>query len=116
MRDMSSENTVGRTYVLQPSISEKQSNVEKPSVSHPSHYNKGQIEVIDFIEDQHLGFCLGNAIKYISRHDSKGVPAADLKKAIWYILRELKIVHGVSLSVDYQGNKILIKDLVEKNG
>ena len=37
------------------------------NVNHPDHYTSGKIEVIDFIEDQHLGFHLGNAVKYISR-------------------------------------------------
>ena len=40
-------------------------------VDHPSHYNAGRIEVIDFIEDQNLNFNLGNAVKYISRAGTK---------------------------------------------
>lgn len=60
-------------------------------VNHPSHYNAGKIEVIDFIEDQNLNFCLGNCVKYICRcmrkHDS---PKEDLEKAKWYLERELK--------------------------
>lgn len=61
-------------------------------VDHPSHYNAGRIEVIDFIEDQNLNFHLGNAVKYISRAGKKD-PAKfreDLEKAIWYLNRELK--------------------------
>lgn len=63
-------------------------------VDHPSHYNAGRIEVIDFIEDQGLNFNLGNAVKYISRAGKKD-PAKfreDLEKAIWYLKRELKRV------------------------
>lgn len=56
------------------------------SVNHPRHYNKGKIEVIDFIEDQQLGFHLGNAVKYICREDMRG-GVEDLQKAIWYIQR-----------------------------
>ena len=61
-------------------------------VNHPSHYNKGKIEVIDFIEDQELGFNLGNAVKYISRAGKKNVETyiQDLKKSIWYLEREVK--------------------------
>lgn len=62
------------------------------SVEHPSHYNSGKIEVIDFIEDQQLGFSLGNAIKYIARAGKKD-PAKtieDLKKAQWYLTREIE--------------------------
>ena len=36
-------------------------------VNHPAHYTDGQIEVIDFIDDKQLSYCLGNAVKYISR-------------------------------------------------
>lgn len=36
-------------------------------VDHPAYYTDGKIEVIAYIEDKHLGFCLGNAVKYISR-------------------------------------------------
>ena len=62
------------------------------NVNHPSHYTSGQIEVIDFIEDQHLGFHLGNAVKYISRAGRKD-PARtveDLRKAAWYLNRQIE--------------------------
>lgn len=67
------------------------------NVNNPSHYTDSKIEVIDYIEDKKLGFCLGNAIKYISRagkkHDSdKSVrekEIEDLQKAIWYINRRI---------------------------
>ena len=60
------------------------------TVDHPSYY-QGKIEVIDFIEDKHLGFNLGNCVKYISRHQlkHKDIPAEDLKKARWYLDREI---------------------------
>jgi len=61
-------------------------------VNHPSHYTDGKIEVIDFIEDKKLGFCLGNAVKYISRagKKNKDKEVEDLQKAIWYINRRIK--------------------------
>lgn len=62
----------------------------KETVNHPSHYNQGKIEVIDFIEDQGLGFHDGNALKYICRHRHKGKPIEDIKKAMWYLERLLK--------------------------
>jgi hypothetical protein len=37
-----------------------------------------------------MGFCLGNAIKYIWRADLKNDAIEDLKKAIWYIEREIQ--------------------------
>jgi len=59
--------------------------VEK--VDHPSHYNKGNIEVIDFIEDQEFEFNLGNAVKYICRSRHNGNFSQDIDKAIWYLDR-----------------------------
>lgn len=56
-------------------------------VINPKHYNNGKIEVIDFIEDQNLGFHLGNVIKYICRAKHKGNEAQDLDKALWYLQR-----------------------------
>lgn len=56
-------------------------------VDHPSHYNRGSIEVIDAIEDWGLGFHLGNVVKYVARAGHKGDAAADVDKAIWYLKR-----------------------------
>lgn len=56
------------------------------AIDHPSHYNRGKIEVIDFIEDQGLSFHLGNVIKYVARAGSKD-KLEDLKKARWYLDR-----------------------------
>lgn len=60
-------------------------------VNHPAHYTSGNIEVIDFIDDKELGFCLGNAVKYIARAGKKD-PAKtieDLEKAVWYLNHEI---------------------------
>lgn len=62
----------------------------KETVNHPNHYNIGGIEVIDFIESWSLGFSLGNAIKYIARAPYKNNELEDLKKARWYIDREIQ--------------------------
>jgi hypothetical protein len=59
------------------------------AVDHPAHYNHGTIEAITVIEDWSLNFNLGNAVKYISRADHKGNAVEDLRKALWYIQREL---------------------------
>lgn len=65
-------------------------------VNRPSHYADGKIEPIDYIEDKKLGFCLGNAVKYISRAGKKpgNDEITDLKKAIWYIERRIKEVEN----------------------
>jgi hypothetical protein len=58
------------------------------AVNHPSHYTwLGGIEVIQVTE--HLGFCLGNVVKYVLRADHKGKPVEDLEKARWYLDREI---------------------------
>lgn len=59
-------------------------------VNSPSHYKDGTIEVIDYIEDKRFNYHLGNAIKYISRAGKKEDYTTDLKKAIWYLDREVK--------------------------
>lgn len=59
-------------------------------INHPSHYPRGKIEVIDFIEDQQLPYHLGNVIKYIARAGYKGDKLEDLKKARWYLDRYIK--------------------------
>ncbi len=69
---------------------------QSDAVQHPQHYNEGKYEVIDVIEDWKLGFNDGNAVKYIGRHRHKNRPAEDLKKALWYIARELVTAHHVA--------------------
>ena len=58
-------------------------------VNSPSHYTEhpSGIECIQVTE--HMNFCLGNAVKYIWRADLKLDPIEDLKKARWYIDREI---------------------------
>lgn len=57
-------------------------------VSHPAHYTShpSGVECIQITE--HMSFCLGNAIKYIWRHNEKN-GLEDLKKAQWYLNREI---------------------------
>ena len=74
------------------------------NVNHPPHYtwlkDKCGIEVIDIT--RHMGFCLGNAIKYILRAGHKQDASLtdnqkeieDLKKAIWYINDRIKQLGG----------------------
>ena len=61
-------------------------------INHPSHYTRGKIEVIDFIEDQQLSYHLGNVIKYVARAGYKGDKLEDLKKARWYLDRYINEV------------------------
>ena len=59
-------------------------------VNHPDHYKVGGIETIDFIEAKKLNYHLGNVVKYITRADHKGKRLEDLKKARWYLDREIE--------------------------
>lgn len=59
-------------------------------VNHPKHYNRhpSGIECIEIT--RHMGFNLGNAMKYIWRADLKDNKITDLEKAAWYIEDEIK--------------------------
>lgn len=66
------------------------SSVDK-RVNHPVHYGGDTTyEAIKVIEAWGLGFCLGNTVKYICRAKKKGEPLEDLKKARWYLDREIQ--------------------------
>lgn len=58
-------------------------------VNRPPHYTNhpSGVECIQITE--HYGFCVGNAIKYLWRAGLKGDAVEDLKKAKWYIDREI---------------------------
>ncbi len=58
-------------------------------VNHPSHYlsHPSGIECIEIT--RHMGFNLGNAIKYIWRADLKNNAIEDLQKAVWYLHDEI---------------------------
>ena len=60
------------------------------NVNHPRHYTNhpSGVECIQITE--HMGFNLGNAMKYIWRADLKGNQIEDLEKALWYINREIQ--------------------------
>lgn len=63
------------------------------NVNHPRHYERGPFECIELA--QHYDFCLGNAVKYVWRHQSKGHALEDLAKAKWYVERESKHLNSI---------------------
>jgi hypothetical protein len=84
-------------------------------VNHPRHYNEcgprdadgsAKYEAIKIIEDWGMGFCLGNALKYICRCGHKGNTKQDLEKALWYIDRacqnaeHMKSITGRTFTLD----------------
>lgn len=83
--------------ISKPTTEYKQSNdvqqrKRNDTVNHPSHYNYGDIEVIDFIEqvtkhyNPNVAYHIGNAIKYLARSPHKN-GKEDVEKAKWYIER-----------------------------
>lgn len=72
--------------------------VEVDSVNHPSHYTSHPSGVECIAITEHMNFCCGNAIKYIWRAGLKSSSVLgeeekhlqDLKKARWYIDREIE--------------------------
>ena len=69
-----------------PSETEKFDEVERPA-----HYVKNGFEVANIIEAFNLNWRMANVIKYALRHQDKQNPLTDLKKARWYLEREIKI-------------------------
>lgn len=63
---------------------------DKLPIVEPEHYTFSKTQPIEVIEEWGLNFNLGNVIKYIARHQYKGSPVNDLKKAQWYLSREIE--------------------------
>jgi hypothetical protein len=59
-------------------------------INRPSHYNQSRFQPADVIDAWELSYSLGNVVKYICRHRHKNQPLEDLKKARWYLDREIK--------------------------
>lgn len=57
-------------------------------VDHPRHYTAHPSGVECITITEHMGLCIGNAIKYLWRADEKDNAIEDLQKARWYINRE----------------------------
>lgn len=60
-------------------------------VDHPAHYTSHPSGVECITITEHMGFNLGNALKYLWRADLKNDAIEDLKKARWYIEREIQL-------------------------
>ena len=63
---------------------------EEDMVGAPKHYNSGNIECIDAIEESmsshaFKGYLKGNCMKYLWRYEYKGKQVEDLQKAGWYL-------------------------------
>jgi hypothetical protein len=60
------------------------------TVNKPKHYTSHPSGVDCIQITEHMGFNLGNAMKYIWRADLKSDAMEDLRKAEWYIRREIE--------------------------
>jgi hypothetical protein len=59
------------------------------AVNHPPHYTSHPSGVECIQVTEHMSFNLGNVVKYLWRADEKSAPLQDLKKAQWYLNREI---------------------------
>jgi Protein of unknwon function (DUF3310) len=91
--------------------------VVNDGINQPSHYNIGRIPVIDFIEDQQLGFHLGSVVTYVCRAHHKGELVKDLRKAIWYTNRELErlgykpvVSYGTQVTLSPECVDVMLKE------
>lgn len=66
------------------------------SVDHPAHYNSHPSGVEAIVVCEHMTFNVGNAVKYLWRAGLKGGAIEDLKKAAWYVAREIERLEKAS--------------------
>ena len=79
----------------------------------PTYYQRGTIQVWDFIRDQRLNFHLGNAIKYICRYGHKGdynAQLSDINKAIHYLENERNHLQYTRNREDLPGSALYFSD------
>lgn len=76
------------------------------TVNHPAHYGGDTTyEAIKVIEAWGLNFRLGNCVKYVCRADAKGDRLENLRKARWYLDREIAKLEEVEPTIVWEGNK-----------
>lgn len=79
---------------------EREATAQSDMVNHPPHYtgHPSGVECITIVE--HMNFCIGSAIKYLWRAGSKGDRLEDLKKAHWYVGREIQRLTVAAMDAD----------------
>lgn len=93
-------------------------NSKDTMVSHPSHYQTDNFEVIDIIEEFTKNLSgieatdTGNVIKYILRWDKKGQPIRDLEKAQWYLTHLIEHMQ-LKQQMEYDLNEEIVIDDLE---
>lgn len=76
-------------------------------INQPSHYHKGGIDVYEIMQAKYSpeiyrGFCIGNVEKYVKRHELKGNPVEDLKKARFNLDRLIESYEGITYIPGYK--------------
>jgi len=82
---------------LEPWAAMAEKEAAEDVVNNPDHYNTGNIECIDAIEESmssvaFKGYLKGNCLKYLWRYDYKGKQVEDLQKAGWYLNKLTEMV------------------------
>ena len=81
---------VAQGVPVAPDVNEAAREAYSDPVNHPNHYTSHPSGVECIQVTEHMGFNLGNAIKYVWRADLKADALEDLRKAVWYINREIQ--------------------------
>ena len=76
-------------------------------VNHPAHYTSHPSGVECITVTEHMGFCIGNAVKHLWRADEKGAAIQDLEKARWYVDREIDLRRRMLVGPDKAPNPVI---------
>ena len=76
----------------------------KDEINHPRHYRTNGLEAADVIEAFDCDWHTGTAIKYLLRAGKKDAEIADIKKALWYIVRRANKKLGKIIMIDEDGD------------
>ena len=98
MKQMWERKSIRRAYITADQVDDlTEAHLSDVAVNHPLHYTNhpSGIECIQVTE--HMNFCRGNAIKYIWRAGEKGSEVEDLRKAVWYINREIERISNAKV-------------------
>ena len=79
----------------------------------PSSYQRGSIQVWDFVRDKELNFHLGNVIKYVCRAGHKDDDIEDLSKAIHYLSNEIEFRTSQRVQRSIQSKELTESQLAE---
>ena len=73
--------------------------------TNPAHYRAHPSGVECIAITEHMGFCVGNAVKYLWRAGLKGDALEDLRKARWYVDREISRLEAAESRADGLASK-----------